>query len=128
MYHFIYRLNHTNDHDDNSKHHHCRSHVCAPAPRRQLNVAHGRQDVRHGHGTGCAHELKDDAQVARQHAQSRSTCNQCRADDEMPPDIKRLVGVKVRNHDLAADKCLQRQSRQHVEAKAQPRNVDHGVV
>ena len=46
----------------------------------------------------------------------------------MPPQVKGLVGVKVGDHDLAADKGLEGQRRQHVEAEAQAGHVDHGVV
>ena len=46
----------------------------------------------------------------------------------MAVGVVRLAGEVVLGHDFAAHEALERQSRDHVQAKAQARNVDHDVV
>lgn len=42
--------------------------------------------------------------------------------------VEGLVREEVCQHHFTADKCLQGQGGEHVEAKAKTCNVDHGVV
>lgn len=46
----------------------------------------------------------------------------------MEVHIERLPREIVVEHDLAADKSLERERGQHVQAETQPRHVDHRVV
>lgn len=46
----------------------------------------------------------------------------------MQVHVERFAREVVVEHDLAADKGLERQRGEHVEAEAQARDVDHGVV
>lgn len=121
-------LQHTHSHDGTPKRHDDPGHVRLPRPRGQLDVAQRRQDVGHGGGARAADQVKDGADVARQQAQHHGAEDQARGEEQVQVHVEGLAGKVVVEHDLAADKGLERQGREHVEAEAQPRDVDHGVV
>lgn len=75
-----------------------------------------------------ANQLKHSPQVTRQQAQAHGTDDQRRCENHMAVAVPSLAGEIVILHDLAADKRLERQRSQHVEPKAQARDVDEDIV
>ena len=128
VYHPVDSLNDTDYHNGGSKHYNAVRHVRPPTPRCELDVAHGRHHIRHGHRAGGSHQLEYSTEIAGQEADEGGTADEPRAEEDVAAHAERTIGVKVRLHHLSADKGLQGQRRQHVEAEAQPRHVDHGVV
>lgn len=122
------RLKCRNDHNAAPKRHNRHGHVRLPRPTRQLDVAKRWQDIGHGARARRADELKYGPQIARRDAEHHGRDDQARAKDEVQIHVEGLAGEVVVEHDLTAHKGLERERREHVEPKTQPRHVDHGVV
>jgi len=101
---------------------------CLPAPDAQLDVAERWQDVSQSACARGADELKDGSQVAGKQRQAHSRNDERGAEDEVALRVEGFIGEVVVRHHLSADEGLEWQSRQHVESKAEPSDVDHDVV
>lgn len=126
--HLVNRLEKANHHHCRPKHHSPISKVSPPTPRRQLDITHGRKNVRHGYRARCANQLEHCSQITRQQTQRHRTAHQGRAHDDVPLEVEVIVRPEVREHDLAADKGLKGEGGKHVEAKGETGDVDHGII
>lgn len=117
-----------NAHDDAAKRHDSTGKPRLPAPRGKPHVAQRRQNVRQRARARRANELKHGAQVAREQRERRGADDQAGGEDDVAVRVEGLAGEVVLCHDLAADKRLEGQRGQHVEAEAEARNVDENVV
>lgn len=126
--HLVNRLNHTDHHHRTAKHNDPVRQIRSPTPRRQLDITHRRHDIRHGHRTRRTDQLKYRTKITSQKTNKRSTTNKSRTKQDVTLHREGSVRVKVRLHNLAADKRLQGHGGEHVEAEAQTCDVDHGVV
>lgn len=113
------RLQQTDDHDDTSEGNASVSSIRLPRlPLRELEEAERGQNVCQCAGAGRAHELKDDAEVARDQGKSHCGDDERGGEDKVAVGVVRFAREVVLGHDFAADEALERQSRDHVQAEA----------
>ena len=126
--HLARRLDDGDDHDRASKSHNSHGKVCLRALLGQLDVTQWRQDKRKRTGRRRPEKLEDDAKIARHEREHQGSHHQRGGEYQMPIRVVVFIREPVVVHDFSAHKGLKRQGCQHVQAKAEARNVDHEII
>lgn len=112
-------LYHTHTHDNQSKNNTKIGGDFFPAAGgAEFDVAEGRENVRQRGRTGGSNQFEDTAEIARYQCQDHGCHNQGSGEDQVSVRVKWLIREVVSCHDGSADKSLQGQGSQHIQAKA----------